>query len=131
MSGYRVRDVDRLLEGEIWDGESWRDAEPRYYEARSRVEAMGDVDGTHFAEILDVDRALDELRRLAPMAAALAYLVRDGWDLEEIQELFGAKLRTPPERLIRKAKAFIRSYLAGDGRIRAAEAYRRGRWPTP
>lgn len=127
---YTLASVDRLLEGWVFIGGRWIEADGCYHEIRSRAETLGDIDNDYFTEVLDLDRALTALRAVNPMAAAVATLVRDGWPPEYIQEVFGDKLRTPTAKLIDKSSAFLRAYMNGATMKEARAAYKRGRRPV-
>lgn len=130
---YSLSAVDRLTEGFRWDGTfksgHWEEAAGSYLQLRARAETQGDIDEGYFCEMLDLDRALNALRMVNPVAAAIVTLVRDGWTIEEVQETFGQKLRTPAGKLLDKATCFLRAYMNGATMAEAKAAYARGRRP--
>ncbi len=133
MAEYRLSDVDRLAEGWRWlgtfDSGHWEEAQGSYLQLRSRAETKGDIDEGYFCEMLDLDRALNALHRVNPVAAAIVTLVRDGWTVDEIEDTFGQKLRTPAGKLIDKATCFLRAYMNGATMGEAKRAYSAGRRP--
>lgn len=129
---YSLAAIDRLIDGEVYDENAhvWREVTGYYYALRSRMETVGDVESDYVSEVLDMDRALDALRRVNPVAAALVTLARDGWTIDELEDTFGSKLKTDPGKLLDKSTCFLRAYLNGATHGQALAAYRRGRKPV-
>jgi hypothetical protein len=98
---------------------------------RSRMEHLGLLDEDGVSEVLDLDRAIEALRRASPVAAVLVTLLRDGWGLEDVEDVFRRTgLRTDPGKLVDKATCFLAAYMNGASMHQALDAYRKGRMPV-
>ena len=132
-SSYSANDVERLIDGFIYDADRGEyraggGSDPHddgcYLLIRSRMEVQGDVDSVEFTEMLDVERAIGKLRERYPIAAMVLALSMLGWTPQEIEATFAGKLRTPAVRHFDRGIAYCRAYLSGDD---AEAAYMAGK----
>ncbi len=120
--------VDRIVEGWYWSEPlgTFVESGRQWVNVRSRVEETGEVGSDDHLEMIDVDRAITQLRFAgrsfprARMAAVMALLTRDGMDSTEISEAFRG-MRVSPGRSLDDAKRFLTRYLNGEEPWEAAK----------
>jgi hypothetical protein len=112
---YSTSTISGLLHGEIavplGNGDFVPLEVPSWAAIRSSIEHRGDVEQPAFHEVMDLERALEQLAQRHPQAAAIAILRMWGFEHEEFRA-------TIPEanwrKLARKGAAWMAAYLSGD-----------------
>ncbi len=107
-------------------------------ELRSELEREGELDRVEWAEVIDVERGLHamawphlngrreplELREHQSASAAVALKMLLGWDNYEIRRVLRRGPEMSPDRLLRKACAWVSVYLSGGTFEEADDAFR-------
>jgi hypothetical protein len=123
---YSAAAVDRLVEGWGWHpgARAWIEYDGSWAVLRSVAESSGDVHLDSFAEVMDIERAVDALRVRHPQVALLVLAVMHQWGTDDLKLAFG----TSYEDTIERAKRWLWLWLAGRDPEQAFRGRRHRRW---